>query len=137
MSGRSRVAVGAGSDWLRRFAIGILLLSFSAFVLQAAAHASPGGHFFHQELATATTSDCAQHHTSGHHGADPAAGGVSDDIGLSLMDCSQACLAAAVLVEPLTFAPSVEGDVSSRTHPDHCGRSPDGILRPPRLITAA
>lgn len=136
MSGRAGGAFGARRGRLRCFAVGILLLAVSAFVLQAAVHASPGGHAVHQDWAAATARHCAEHHMPSDHDSDPSAGCVSDDTGLSPMDCCQACPVAAVLVEPLTFAAPVNGVPFSDAHADPCEQSPDGILRPPRLIAA-
>jgi hypothetical protein len=119
---------------LRQFAIGLLLLALSALVLQGVAHASPTGHALHQSAATA--SQCAQHHLPGDHGAETSAGCESDDGGEMLADCCQTCLIAAVPAQPLTFGPSVNGEPFRVMHPDAWERSPEGILRPPRLIAA-
>lgn len=110
--------------------LGLLLIVVGLVALQPAAHASPGGHSVHQDQAVATVSHCTQFHASGDHGADPAEG-----TGSSAVDC-QLCLTAAVPLEPLTLAASVNGELFSVTRPDPCERSPEGILRPPRLIAA-
>ena len=109
--------------------LGLLLMVVGLVALQPAAHASPG-HSVHQDQAVATVSHCTQFHASSDHGADPADGTVS-----SAVDC-QLCLTAAVLLEPLTFTASVNGELFRIMRPDPCERSPEGILRPPRLIAA-
>lgn len=136
MSRRTRGAFAARCGRLRQFAVGILLLAISSLVLQGVAHASPTGHALHREHSAATASQCAQHHLPGGHGAETSAGCVSDDGGQMLVDCCQTCLIAAVPVEPLTFGPSVNGEPFKIMQPDAWERSPEGILRPPRLIAA-
>ena len=136
MTGRARTAFRAGYDRLRRFAICILLLAIGALVLQVPAHASPAGHAIHQEQTAATASHCARHHMPDEHGADRFAGCVSDDGSPNLADCCQTCLTAAVLVEPPTLGPAANGEAFTLMHPDPRDRSPEGILRPPRLIAA-
>ncbi|ARJ70330.1 hypothetical protein B0A89_12530 [Paracoccus contaminans] len=121
---------------MRQFAIGILLLAISSLVLQGVAHASPTGHALHREQSAATASHCGQHHLPGDHGAETSAGCESDDGGQMLADCCQTCLIAAVPVGPLTFGPSVNGELFRVMHRDPWERSPEGILRPPRLIAA-
>ena len=136
MSGRFRVAFAARCGRLRQFAIGILLLAISSLVLQGVAHASPTGHALHREQSAATASHCGQHHLPGDHGAETSAGCESDDGGQMLADCCQTCLIAAVPAQPPTFGPSVNGEPFRVMHRDPWERSPEGILRPPRLIAA-
>ncbi len=136
MSGRARVAFATGCGRLRQFAIGILLLAVSALVLQGVAHASPTGHALHRDQSVATASHCAQHHRSGDHGAATSAGCENDDGGEMLADCCQTCLIAAVPAQPPTFGPSVNGEPFRVMHRDPWERSPEEILRPPRLIAA-
>lgn len=133
MTGRAQVPFRARYGRWRQFAICILLLAISALVLQAPIHASPAGHALHQQQ-TATASHCAQHHMPDDHGAGPSGGCVGDDGGLSLVNCCQTCLIAAVPIEPLALGASTEGEVFLGLRPDCCGRSPEGILRPPCLI---
>jgi hypothetical protein len=136
MNGSARVAGRARCGGLRQFAICILLLAISALVLQVPAHASPAGHAIHQEQTAATASHCARHHMPDEHGADRFAGCVSDDGSPNLADRCQTCLTAAVLVEPPTLGPAANGEAFTLMHPDPRDRSPEGILRPPRLIAA-
>ena len=136
MTKRAGVKFRASCGRLRRFAICILLLAIGALVLQVPAHASPAGHAIHQEQTAATASHCARHHMPDEHGADRFAGCVSDDGSPNLADCCQTCLTAAVLVEPPTLGPAANGEAFTLMHPDPRDRSPEGILRPPRLIAA-
>ena len=136
MTKRAGVKFRASCGRLRRFAICILLLAIGALVLQVPVHASPTGHAIHQQQSAATAGHCTQHHMLVDHGAGSTAGCVSADSGVSLVDCCQACLIAAVPVGPLTFGPSVNGELFRVMHRDPWERSPEGILRPPRLIAA-
>lgn len=136
MTGRARTAFRAGYDRWRRFAICILLLAISALALQAPIHASPAGHAIHQQQAAATAGHCAQHHMPDDHGADQPAGCLNGDSGQGPADCCQICLTAVVLVPPPEFGPSVTGEVFTVVRPDPHDRSPEGILKPPRLIAA-
>ena len=136
MSGRARSAFRAGCGRLRQFAICILLLAIGALVLQAPAHASPAGHAIDQQQAAATASHCAGHHLPDDHGADPDAGCVRADGSPDLADCCQICLTGAVLVAPPEFGPPVSGEVFKVVRTDPHDRSPEGILRPPRLSAA-
>jgi hypothetical protein len=121
---------------LRQFAVCILLLAIGALVLQAPAHASRAGHAIHQQQAAATASLCAGHHVPDDHGADPGAGCVKADGSPNLAHCCQTCLTVAVLVAPPEFGPPMSGEVFTVVRPDPHDRSPEGILRPPRLISA-
>ena len=136
MNGSARVAGRARCGGLRQFAICILLLAISALVLQVPAHASPAGHAIHQQQSAATAGHCTQHHMLVDHGAGSTAGCVSADSGVSLVDCCQAWLIAAVPVEPPALAVSARSEVVLGLLRDFCGRSPAGILKPPRLIAA-
>ena len=136
MSGRGRAAFRARCGRLRQFTVSILLLAISALVLQVPVHASPAGHAIHQQQAAATASHCAEHHMPDDHGAGPSAGWVDTDVSLNLADCCQTCLAAAVLVAPPTVGPPVRDGVFTVVRPDPHDRSPEGILRPPRLLAA-
>ncbi len=136
MTGRARAAFGAKCCRLRQFAVYILLFAIGALVLQVPVHAGPGGHAIHQQQAAGTASHCARHHMPDEHGADRFAGCVSDDGSPNLADRCQTCLTAAVLVEPPTLGPAANGEAFTLMHPDPRDRSPEGILRPPRLIAA-
>lgn len=136
MTGRTQFAFRAGYSRWRRFAICVLLLAISAMVLQVPVHASPAGHAIHQQQAAATASHCAQHHMPDNYGVDQSAGCVNTDGNPNLADCCQTCLTAAALVAPPTFGPSVSGEVFTVVRPDLHDRSPEGILKPPRLIAA-
>ena len=136
MSGRARSVFRADCSRLRRFAICILLLAIGALVLQAPAHASSAGHAIDQQQAAPTASHCAGHHLPDDHGADPGAGCVRADGSPNLADCCQICLTAAILVAPPEFGPPVNGEVFTVLRPDPHDRSPEGILKPPRLNAA-
>ena len=136
MTGRVRAAFRVRCGRLRQFAVCILLLAIGALVLQVPVHAGPAGHAIHQQQVAATASHCAQPHLPDEHGADQSAGCVSDDGSPNLADCCQTCLTAAVLVEPPTLGPAANGEAFTLMHPDPRDRSPEGILRPPRLIAA-
>lgn len=131
--GRARVAFRAGCGRLRQLAIGILLLAISALVLQTPAHAGPA---IHQQQAAVTASHCVQHQMTDDHGADPGAGRVNTDGSSNLTECCQTCPTATVPVAPPEFGPSVKGATFAVARPDPHQRSPEGILRPPRLIAA-
>ena len=136
MTGRVRAAFRVRCGRLRQFAVCILLLAIGALVLQVPAHAGPAGHAIHQQQVAATASHCAQPHLPDEHGADQSAGCLNEDSGQGPADCCQICLAAAVLVAPPTFGPSVNGEVFTVVRTDPHDRSPEGILKPPRLIAA-
>ena len=136
MTKRAGVKFRASCGRLRRFAICILLLAIGALVLQVPVHASPTGHAIHQQQAAGTASHCANHHMADDHGADQSAGCANADGSPNLADCCQTCLAAAVLVAPPTVGPPVSGEVFTVVRPDPHDRSPEGILKPPRLIAA-
>lgn len=136
MTGRARSVFRAGCAQLRRFVICILLLAIGALVLQAPAHASPAGHAIDQQQAAATASHCAGHYLPDDLGADPGGGCVKADGSPDLADCCQICLTAAVLVALPGFGPPVSGEAFTVVRPDLHDRSPEGILRPPRLISA-
>ena len=136
MTKRAGVKFRASCGRLRRFAICILLLAIGALVLQVPVHASPTGHAIHQQQSAATAGHCTQHHMLVDHGAGSTAGCVSADSGVSLVDCCQACLIAAVPVEPPALGVSASSEVFLGLRRDFCGRSPEGILKPPRLIAA-
>lgn len=134
MSARARALFRVRRDWLRHLSIGLLLFALSAFLLQSVAHASPGGHSAHHGAAVAAmTQPCASGagaEVSVEH-CDP------DKAGPGLLDCCQACLVAAILPETQSLSPNVSSDHPSRMRPDRLGRIPAGVLKPPRLITAA
>ena len=136
MTERAGVKFRASCGRLRRFAVYILLFAIGALVLQVPVHAGPGGHAIHQQQAAATASLCAGHHVPDDHGADPGAGCVKADGSPNLAHCCQTCLTVAVLVAPPEFGPPMSGEVFTVVRPDPYGRSSEGILRPPRLISA-
>lgn len=134
MTGRARVACARTCDRLRRFAISILVLAIGAFVLQAPAHASPARHAQHRAQAATPASHSARHPMPNDHGADRSTCCVNDDSGLVLVDCCQACVVTAIPVEPLALGASMTGEVFVGLRADPVARSPEAILRPPRLI---
>ncbi len=137
-NGRAWVAFRLRCDLLRHLSTALLLLAFSAFILQPLAHASPSGHSVHHDAAiAAVTQLCIHSHASGdgheasvkHCDQDKAEPGV--------LDCCQACLVAAITLEAKSLSLHADSEHLSRLNPNHFGRTPPGILRPPRLITAA
>ena len=136
MTERAGVKFRASCGRLRRFAICILLLAIGALVLQVPVHASPTGHAIHQQQAAAQASHCTQHHASDDHGANQSPSCVNTDGSPNLADCCQTCLTAAVPVAPPEFGPPVNGEAFTVVRHDPHDRSPEGILRPPRLAAA-
>lgn len=139
-NGRAQVAFRVRRDWLRHLSTALLLLAFSAFILQPVAHASPSGHFVqHDAVVNAMAELCAHSHASGDGHGDMASTKHCDPdkTGPGLLDCCQACLVAAITPETQSLSPHAGSDHRSRISSDHFGRIPQGILRPPRLITAA
>lgn len=125
-------------DWLRHLSTALLLLAFSAFILQPLAHASPSGHSVHHDAAVAAmTQPCAHAHVSGDGGEASVKHCDSNETGSGLLDCCQACLVAAITPETQSLSLHAGSDHRSRISSDHFGRIPPGILRPPRLIAAA
>ncbi|HMQ94420.1 MAG TPA: hypothetical protein PKA33_13740 [Amaricoccus sp.] len=137
-SGRARALFRVRRDWLRHLSLGLLLFALSAFLLQSVAHASPGGHAVHHDAAVAVMAQpCADSHASGEDVETSVEHCESGKAGSGLLDCCQACLVAAILPETQSLSPNVSSDHPSRMRPDRLGRIPAGILKPPRLITAA
>lgn len=140
VNGRARVMFRLRRDWLRHLSMALLLLAFSAFILQPLAHASPSGHFVqHDAVVNAVAELCAHSHAwgDGHGDETPVKHCDPDKTTPGLLDCCQACLVAAITPETQPLPPEAGGDHLSRMIPNHVGRTPPGILRPPRLITAA
>lgn len=138
MNGRARMVFRSRRDWLRHLATALLLLAFSAFFLQPLAHASPSGHSVHHDAAvTAVTQLCIHTHASGDGHEASVKHCDQDKTGPGVLDCCQACLVAAIAPEAKSLSPHASSDHLSRISPNHFGRTPPGILRPPRLITAA
>lgn len=138
MNGRARVMFRLRRDWLRHLSTALLLLALSAFFLQPLAHASPSGHSVHHDAAvTAVAQLCILSHVSddGHEASVRHCD--RDKTGSGVLDCCQACLVAAITPEAKSLPPHAGSDHLSRLGPNHIGRTPPGILRPPRLITAA
>jgi hypothetical protein len=123
-----------GRGWRRHLLVGIPLLAIIALVLQTAAHANPAGHSMHQLPAAISASHCD--HAAHEHRPGLTAGCAPDASGSSLTDCCQICLTCAVPVEPMASGPAAASDVFVAPRPDPHGRSPEGILRPPRLAAA-
>lgn len=139
-NGRAQVVCRLRRDWLRQLSLALLLLAFSAFILQPVANASPGGHFVqHDAVVNAVAELCAHSHASGDgHGDEASVKHCDPDkTGPGLLDCCQACLVAAITPDAQSLSPHAGSDHRSRISSDHLGRTPPGILRPPRLITAA
>ena len=133
--GRLHVAFRLRRDWLRHLSTALLLLVFSAFILQPLAHANPSGHAVHHDAAaSAMAQPCA--HASGD--GETSAGHCDHDrTGPSLLDCCQACLVAGIIPEIRPLFPHMRSGHLSFGHPSHIDRMPPGILRPPRLIATA
>lgn len=125
---------------LRHLSMAILLLAFSAFVLQPLAHASPRGHSAHQG-ADVATEPCA--HSPVYASADGVGSSeapvkhCNSGEGSGQTDCCQACVAAAILPAAQPLSLRMNRDSPSRMAPNHLGRTPSGILRPPRPIVSA
>lgn len=139
-NGRAQVVFRLRRDWLRHMSMALLLLAFSAFILQPVAHASPNGHSTHQDAAvTAMAELCAHSHAAGDgYGDETSVKHCGPDkTGPGLLDCCQACLIAAITPETQSLPPHAGSDHRSRISSDRLGRIPPSILRPPRLITAA
>lgn len=133
---RARTVFRVRRYWLRHLSIGLLLFALSAFLLQSVAHASPRGPSAHHDAAVAAmTQPCA--HASGDGDGVPVKHCDPGDAGSGLLDCCQACVVAAILPETQSLSPNVSSAHPSRMRPDRLGRTPAGILKPPRLITAA
>lgn len=138
VNGRARAVFRLRRDWLGHFSAALLLLAFSALILQPLAHASPSGHSVHRDAAVAATMQpCAHFHASGDERETSVAHCDQDKTGLSVLDCCQACLVAAITPETRSLSPEAGSDHPSHLSTGHFGRTPPGILRPPRLITAA
>lgn len=134
MSGGVAGRGAARSNWLRRLALGLLLLAIGAFVLQVPAHAGSKGHVAHSERPAAATSHCAQHGTLNDHGGNTSSDCATDETGAVPVKCCQSCLVAAVAVAPPSFDRSVRDEVFPGLLADPFERSPEEILRPPRLL---
>ncbi|WP_299358636.1 hypothetical protein [uncultured Paracoccus sp.] len=130
MAGRG----AARSNWLRRFALGLLLLAIGAFVLQVPAHAGSNGHVAHNERPAAESSHCAQNALLNDHGGNASSDCAADETGAVQVECCQSCLVAAVPVAPPSFDRSVTPEVFPRLLADPFERSPEEILRPPRML---
>ena len=119
--------------WLRHLSAALLLIAFSALILQPLAHASPGGHSVHHDTAPATMAQpCAHSHAQGQ-GEGPVRHCDQDQTATSLLDCCQACLIATMIPESQLPSAQLASDHLICMNPDHFGRTPPGILRPPRL----
>lgn len=137
VNGRARVMFRLRRDWLRHLSTALLLLALSAFFLQPLAHASPSGHSVHHDAAvTAVAQLCILSHVSGDGHEASVRHCDRDKTGSGVLDCCQACLVAAITPEAKSLPPHAGSDHLSRLGPNHIGRTPPGILRPPRLITA-
>lgn len=136
VNGRAWVVVGLRRDWLRHLLAALLLLALGALILQPLAHASPGGHSAHH-AAGAMTQPCVLSGASGDGNEVSAKHCVPDEHGPGQPDCCQTCLAAAVSPETRSLPPHAGSDHRSRMSADHSGRTPPGILRPPRLTATA
>ena len=108
---------------MRQLALCILLIAFSALVLQAPAEAGSGHHAAHQTHA-GMTGHCAGYHKT----ASDLAPDCSDNKGGI---CCQACLAVVLTAGPLPIVLSQTG-VSFRQDASVLRpRSSDRLLRPP------
>lgn len=125
------LAVRWRRSWLRHLSVLLLLITASAMLLQPLAHARPGVHSGHQDAAMAQL--CAYPHASDGERTRTIHCG-TDTSGHSLTDCCQACVIVALApeIQPLP-GPSGVGH-PARVNPDHNGRSPPGVLKPPRPV---
>lgn len=137
VNGRARVMFRLRCDWLRHLSTALLLLALSAFFLQPLAHAGPSGHsVYHDAAVTAVAQLCIHSHAPGDGHEASVKHCDQDKTGPGVLDCCQACL-VAITPEAKSLSPHAGSDHLSHLSPNHFGRTPPGILRPPRLITAA
>lgn len=138
VNGRAQVVFRLRRDWLRHLSTALLLLAFSAFFLQPLAHASPRGHSVHHDAAIAAVAQlCAHSDASGEGHEASVKHRDQEETAPGVLDCCQACLVAAIPPEAKSLSRHPGSDHLSRLSPSHFGRTPPGILRPPRPITAA
>jgi hypothetical protein len=123
--------------WRQWLATALLLLAFAALGLQAGAHSLPAAHMTHAEPAVAVALDQNCDHSHAAAGWVQPISGDSDafrgDGPASLDDCcNQFCMITAVLPEGVRADPPSGGEGYLGIMADRPGRTPEGILRPPR-----
>lgn len=113
----------------------LMLMAFMAFILLPLAHARPVGPGTHH--AAMMIQPCAHGHMADHVVQAAVKPCVADMAGHNAPDCCQACLTAAIASETQTLPRKRGGAHPASAQPTQTGRSPPGILRPPRPIIAA
>ena len=133
------VAKGMGlrGCWRQWLATVWLIVAFAALALQAGAHTLPATHTVHAERAVAASLDqnCDYSHAAAGcaqpilEDPDTSGGGApaSHD-----NCCNQFCTIIALLPEGAWAAPPSGGEAYLGIMADRLGRTPEGILRPPR-----
>lgn len=124
------------SCWRQWLATALLFLAFAALGLQAGAHSLPAEHMIHAEPAAAVALDQSCDHS---HAVAGCAQPISEDpdtpggAPASHDDCcNQFCMITALLPEGARAAPPSGGESYLGIMADRPGRTPEGILRPPR-----
>lgn len=128
--------------WTQWLATALLLLALAAVALQATAHSLPAGHMIHAEPAIATSLDQHCDHSQEAAGCFRLISGDQDGSGEGEPgpqdDCrNQFCTITALLPDALPTDPPAGGDFLVRFWSDRLGRTPEGLLRPPRSSTTA
>lgn len=125
--------------WLRRVAAAFLLAAFTALVLQATAHVGLAGHVAHDDQ-TFVAQGCDHSHAVADSVPQISGDRCSPgDSGLNPQDdcCNQICIITALLPEGTRADLPSGGEALLRLWSDRHGRTPEGILRPPRSSAAA
>ena len=138
------VAKGMGlrGCWRQWLATAWLIVAFAALALQAGAHTLPAAHTVHAERAVAASLDqgcdhshaasgCARTISGDQDGSSGSGSGSQDDC------CAQFCTITALLPESPRADPPSGGETRLGILVGRLGRTPEGILRPPRSSVAA
>ena len=128
--------------WRQWLATAWLIVAFAALTLQAGAHSLPAGHMTHAEPAIAATLDQGCDHSHAASGCARTISGDQDGSGGngpgSQDDCcAQFCTIIALLPESPRADPPSGGETRLGILVGLLGRTPKGILRPPRSSAAA
>ena len=140
-SGRMSGGAARGTrrgGWGRWLAAAVLFLALALLALQAGAHARAAGHMVHGGPAIAAAPDQGCDHSRG------AARCLQDDRdalgGAAVAQddcCAQFCTITALLPEGAQADPPARGEPRPAILADRPGRTPEGLLRPPRSSIAA
>lgn len=128
--------------WRQWLATALLLVAFAPLALQAGAYAMPAGHMIHAQSGMAAGIDQNCDHPQAGAGCVQVISGDQDGSGASGPGpqndcCNQVCTITAVLPEGARADPPFGGEALHRRWTDRLGRTPEGILRPPRSSAAA